>query len=117
MTGSGKERRTSRRLKSEAEAEFKVFNDSMDILQMGYKKARSKNVSMGGICLAVDSEVAAGNVVRVDIPIGGSGAKINTFCEVAWCRKDLEGYLAGFSFISLAEEETKLIDAYIKSYN
>jgi hypothetical protein len=112
-----KDRRSSKRLESNVEAEYKVLDDSADVIEMGYRKAKAKNISLGGLCMLTGIKLEAGNVIRVDLPLGRDGKKVNAFCEVEWCRRDQDAWLAGFSFITLGEEETQNLGEFIKTYN
>lgn len=117
MSNMFKDRRSDKRHDREAEVEYKILDDSADIMEMGYKKAVIKNISMGGVCMRPGARLKTGNVVRIDIPLAGKDKKINAFCEVEWCGSGQEGFLAGLSFITLGEEEAVILGELIKTYN
>ncbi len=109
MSGKADERRAYKRYEKEIEAEYKLMSDSVDLMAMTYERAKTKNISFGGVCLEVKNKIFEGSVIRLGIPPGGEAVKINTFCEVEWCSPASGGYSAGLSFISLTEEDIKYI--------
>jgi len=112
-----KERRASKRFNAELDTEFKILGDDTDLMELRYRKAKTKNISFGGLCMATKLRVESGSVVRIDLPLEDRLKAINTFCEVEWCRPESGSYLAGLSFIGLGDEETEHLKQYIEQYN
>lgn len=112
-----KDRRSTKRVDKNIEAEYRVFSENLPETENGSKKTTTRNLSVGGICMIVKSKLEAGDVIRVNLDLKGSDKKVNAFCEVEWCRREQDGWLAGISFISLGEDEAGEIGSYIEQYN
>ncbi len=111
-----KDRRTQKRISHKIETNFKIL-DNPDILQIEYKKAQMKNISLGGLCLQSNQSLKAGNMVRVNFTLNEQDKKVDTFCEVRWCKRVIDGFLAGLSFITLTKEEEENIYSFINQCN
>jgi hypothetical protein len=110
------ERRIDKRLKSELSAEYKLFGEELDLLSYHYKKTTTVDISKRGVCLAVESIVHEGDVMRLDVSFG-ERKKINTFGEVEWCKIEGGSYIAGISFISLSQNDSETLTGYLSSIN
>ena len=111
-----KDRRAQKRISHKIETNFKVM-DNPDILEIEYKKARIKNISLGGICLQSNQSLKTGNMVRINFTLHENDKIVDTFCEVKWCKRVIDGFLAGLSFITLTEEEKENINSLISQCN
>jgi c-di-GMP-binding flagellar brake protein YcgR len=111
------DRRSSKRVDKNLEAEYELLDGGVPATQAGFKKSITRNISLGGICMIVNSKLEAGDVIRVNLDLSGSDKKVNAFCNVEWCRREQDGWLAGISFISLGEDEAGHIGSYIEDYN
>ncbi len=110
------ERRIDTRQKSELAAEYKLFGEEVDLLSFQYRKATTVDISKRGVCLAVEGIIKEGDVMRLDVSLGGRN-KINTFGEVEWCRMDNGAYIAGVSFISLSSHDSETLSKYLTGLN
>ncbi len=72
-------------------------------------RAKTKNISLGGLCLEAEKRLLKGSILKVGIYGNGSGGMAGVFCRVEWCRKKSGAYMAGLSFIDLDKEETEQI--------
>ena len=62
----------------------------------------SVNVSNGGLCLLSSGRLQEGEVLRIKVPMTGSGAEAPTFAEVRWVRPlpgSVAGYAVGLRFV------------------
>lgn len=111
-----KDRRTQKRIPRKLETNFKILNNS-DLSEIVYKKAIMKNISLGGLCLKLNQSLKTGNMIRINFILNEHNKKVDTFCEVKWCKREIDGFLAGLSFISLTKEEEANIHSYISQFN
>ncbi|MCX8093092.1 MAG: PilZ domain-containing protein [Candidatus Goldbacteria bacterium] len=111
-----KDRRTQKRISHTLETNFKVLDNS-DISAIEYKKAQMKNISLGGLCLHSEQSLKVGNMLRVNFTLDKADKKVDTFCEVKWCKREINGFLAGLSFITLTREEEEHISSFINQCN
>ncbi|MCE5300865.1 MAG: PilZ domain-containing protein [Spirochaetia bacterium] len=114
MEDNNSERRIDDRIDTQVPAEYKLFGEEIDILSYEYQKAKTINISKRGVCLAIDSRVKEGDVMRLDVELGDR-KKINTFGEVEWCKKESDRYEAGISFISLSNRDTETLNIYLST--
>ncbi|HDQ26065.1 MAG TPA: PilZ domain-containing protein [bacterium] len=112
-----RDRRGFRRIARKLGAEFKLMDDHPDSSGEIYQPSEIINISRGGVCLGVKKLIEKGKVMRLNLPPENGFGGINTFCEVAWCRKEAGEYKAGVSFMSLDDEECGKIEELEKSYN
>jgi c-di-GMP-binding flagellar brake protein YcgR len=111
-----KDRRTQKRVPQTIETNFKIL-DNPALQEIEYKKARIKNISLGGLCFQLNQALKAGNMLRVNFVLDEYNKKVDTFCEVKWCKRVVDGFLAGISFITLTKEEEENINTFISRYN
>lgn len=111
------DRRCKKRYSDTIPCEYKILDEDIDIMELRYKKAKTKNISLGGLCVETDDKVLPGSLIRVEIQLGDTPKKIDTFCEVEWARKGNERYMAGLSFISLDELTAGMLKEYLGKYN
>ena len=111
------ERRTHKRINHESEAEFKILAEDTDLMGLMYRKAKTINISKGGLCLKLGLRLDEGSVVRLEMPMGSDSKTINTFCEVEWCVPASGEFKTGLSFIGLSEDGTEYMDELISNYN
>jgi|DewCreStandDraft_4_1066084.scaffolds.fasta_scaffold04993_5 c-di-GMP-binding flagellar brake protein YcgR len=111
-----KDRRTQKRISQNLETKFKVLNNP-ELAEIEYKKAQMKNISLGGLCLQSNQSLKTGNMVRVNFVLNEQDKKVDTFCEVKWCKRVIDGFLAGLSFITLTKEEEEHIYNFISQCN
>ena len=111
------DRRGGKRYSDNLTCEYKILDEDIDIMEIRYKNAKATNISLGGICVEAGDKIPAGSVVRVEIPLGDSAKKINTFCEVEWARSSSGKTLAGLSFMSLDDITAGMLKEYLGKYN
>jgi len=111
-----KDRRIQKRISHKLETNFKVL-DNPNFLEIEYKKAQMKNISLGGLCLQSNQSLKIGNMVCVNFILNEQDKKVDTFCEVRWCKRVIDGFLAGLSFITLTKEEQENINNFISQCN
>jgi c-di-GMP-binding flagellar brake protein YcgR len=111
-----KDRRLQKRISHMMESKFKIM-DNPDILAIEYKKANIRNISLGGVCLQSEHLLKTGNIIRINFTLDSMDKMVDTFCEVRWCKRVLDGFLAGLSFITLTREEEEIINNYIYQSN
>lgn len=113
MKNIAHERRTDKRIDKQLDVEYKVLGEEIDILGFCYKKAKTKNISLKGLCLFMGMKLQEGSVLRLDVATEDANKSINTFCEVEWCRPDVNGYEAGLSFISLNKNDITYLQSLL----
>ncbi len=72
-------------------------------------RAKTKDISLGGLCLEAEKRFLKGSILKVGIHGNGSGRAEDVFCRVEWCRKKKGAYTAGMSFINLDKVATEQI--------
>ena len=111
------DRRGGKRYSNNLTCEYKILDEDIDIMEIRYKTAKTTNISLGGICVETQDKVMPGSLIRVEIPLGDSPQKINTFCEVEWARPGNGRYMAGLSFMSLDDLAAGMLKDYLGKYN
>ncbi|MCX7699059.1 MAG: PilZ domain-containing protein [Candidatus Goldbacteria bacterium] len=112
-----KDRRTQKRISHSLETNYKILDNPNLSSASEYKKAQIKNISLGGLCLHSEQSLKVGNMLRVNFILEEDDKKIDTFCEVKWCKRDINGFLLGLSFITLTREEEEHIINFINQCN
>lgn len=107
-----KDRRAQKRVSYILETKLKILNNS-DLSKIEYEKAQMKNISLGGLCLLSHHSLKIGNTVRINLILDGHAKKVDAFCEVKWGKREIDGFLAGLSFISLTKEEEENIKSFV----
>lgn len=74
-----------------------------------FLQSYAKNISGGGMQLAVAQELAVGDVVGLEFKLKTNYPLIEGTAEVKWCRPYGEHYLVGVSFLDLDERSQKVI--------
>jgi c-di-GMP-binding flagellar brake protein YcgR len=80
---------------------------------------RTKNISLGGMCVVSDSGINKGTVIAAEIILNDEGCeRIKAYCEAKWSRKldDSGIFESGFQFIGLREESEKHLKAFISKH-
>jgi len=117
MVSSFVEKRVDPRAEIEEEARYKILSEEETGASYGYEKAVTKNISKGGVCMAIPRKLEVGHVIRVELPIPEEGKErnIKAFCEVQWCKKlhDSDTFEIGLSFIALKEEDAEFLGSYV----
>ncbi len=94
-----------------ATASYKKLGEYISSIDIGYRCAKAKNISRGGICMLLPAPVEKGDVLLLDVIPEGSSSAINAICEVMWCCKSGESYEAGLSFINTDEKNQRHIES------
>ncbi|MBN2531947.1 MAG: PilZ domain-containing protein [Spirochaetales bacterium] len=90
----------------------KKFNAFIDY--SSEKKAESKNISIGGICILIDHHISEGTILFLVIPLKKMGI-IQVIGEVIWSKKVSDKkYEAGIEFLSLNDFSKDKISSYIE---
>ncbi|MBN2755399.1 MAG: PilZ domain-containing protein [Candidatus Goldbacteria bacterium] len=105
-----REVRTSERFECNATASYKKLGEYISSIDLGYRSAKAKNISRGGVCVLMPAPVEKGDVLLIDVTLEGSAASINAICEVMWCCKSGECYEAGLCFINIEGKDSKCVE-------
>ncbi|MBN1700239.1 MAG: PilZ domain-containing protein [Spirochaetales bacterium] len=78
-------------------------------------KAKTKDVSEGGICLFTEEPVEAGKNMSLAFFFPDSDCKtIKAWCEVKWCKKIEESvYMVGIEFLEIDDYYRKKIRDFV----
>lgn len=117
MANNDLERRRYPRVELIKEGKYRLITED-GAPNLSYSSTKSINISIGGLCLELPSEIKNGKVIRLEVPIETSELKhnIKAFCEVQWCKKNntsKESYSAGISFIAVKDDDLQLINDYV----
>ncbi len=66
---------------------------------------RSRDLSLGGMCLIAKAEVAVGSHLALEINIDDEPAPLLALGRVLRCKDDGEGHAAGIQFLWIGEED------------
>jgi len=109
------ERRLHSRVKMEKEIEY-FFIDSMFNGNKSEKKtAVVRDISLKGISVILPEKPEIGDVIQVEIIIGGEENTSTMFCEVANTRQaeTCNGFITGLDFMIIREDDREMIEAFI----
>ncbi len=79
----------------------------------GERVSHTVNVSLGGLCLAGDSGLSVGNIVRLEINLPETSHILSAFGEVVWATENGEG----LHFEAIKEEDTDLLKNYLTRWS
>jgi Tfp pilus assembly protein PilZ len=84
----------------------------------GATEGRTRNVSRGGLCANVDTEIPTGTDIVIDVTLvfddGMQSEALSLPARVAWCTTVDDTYQVGVSFNPLDAERAKLVDLFLK---
>ncbi len=93
------------------------------ILESSYpreKEAQSKNISAGGIRLAVPEKVNIGDLLRLKLSLPGEASAITVRGKVIWVEEfsvssvlDDKAYDCGIEFVDISAEDQEHISRYV----
>ena len=113
------EKMAFQRLLFSVEVEYKVVSSPEVLAAL---KARSKNISAGGIRLVVLEKLRAGTVLDLKFLLSGSPEPVRAKGMVAWTEEYTVGsldsskaYDAGIEFISIKQKDKARIQQYVQS--
>jgi len=66
---------------------------------------RSRDLSLGGMCLLTKAEIAVGSHLALEIHVADEPAPVLALGRVLRCGEDAEGYSAGIQFLWVSEED------------
>ena len=113
---SVEERRRFVRLNISVEIQYTVLEkETPDEL-----KAKSRNISAGGICIIADEKIATDNILILSIYLPADEMPIIAKGKVVWARpfeigKEGERFDVGVEFIEIDPKDRKKIDQYVFS--
>ena len=77
------------------------------------KKAKAKDISIGGICITTNHQISEGTVLFLVIPLKDKGI-IKAIGEVLWSEKISNAhYETGIEFFSLNDSSKNKISSYV----
>ncbi|MFA5060309.1 MAG: PilZ domain-containing protein [Candidatus Omnitrophota bacterium] len=110
------ERRKFVRLNVNVDINYTVVSSSG-----GSQKGRSRNIGAGGICLLINTEVHAGDLVKLDISLPDDPPTISANGRIAWVKpftvasEKNKRYDAGIEFTDISDDDRKKINKYVFS--
>ncbi len=75
----------------------------------GERVSHTVNVSLGGLCLAGNSGMSVGSIVRLEINLPETSNILSAFGEVVWAMENGEG----LHFEAIKEEDADLLKNYL----
>ncbi len=112
MSLQRREVRSHERYECNATASYKKLGEYISSIDIGYRCAKTKNISRGGICMLLPAPVEKGDVLLLDVVPEGSSSAINAICEVMWCCKSGDSYEAGLAFINMEDKCCKSVENF-----
>lgn len=79
-----------------------------------FLQSYAKDISGGGMQLAVAQELAAGDVVGLEFKLKSNYPLIEGTAEVKWCRPHGEHFMVGVAFLDLDERSRKVIEEAVQ---
>ncbi len=114
------ERRKFKRVDKRITVSYKVVSLPAEIDEIKKKLEKSvvesSNISVGGIQLIDDEDLASEQILRIEIK-AENGETIITFAEVRWSAKDnrLGRYRTGIEFLVLKDEDKEIIEKLVEN--
>jgi c-di-GMP-binding flagellar brake protein YcgR len=109
------ERRKFKRLRYGVQVEISYYRKKpgdTDII----RKLKTKDISAGGIRVALKDKLEQGSLVSMRLTMPDSGSEISCFAQVAWVAATDRGeFETGFSFIDVSNQETTAIQGFIET--
>ncbi|HDQ25130.1 MAG TPA: PilZ domain-containing protein [bacterium] len=115
------ERRKFKRIDANIRVKYRVVSAPSEIAdikkQVERAEVESANISLGGIQLIDDEEIAAEQILRIEMSTDKKPDPIITFAEVRWSAKDssIGKYRTGIEFLVLKDEDKALIEEMINN--
>jgi len=111
---SMEERREFKRLKYGVHAEVSYYQKEPREREV-LSKLHTKDISAGGIRIALTDKLDAGAIVSVKLMMPYSDREISCFAQVAWVSPAREGkHETGLAFTGLTEKEKAVINSFVE---
>lgn len=108
------ERRKYRRLRYGVNAEVSYYQQEPREREV-LSKLRTRDISVGGIRVALTDKLETGAVVSVKLAMPYTGREISCFAQVAWVSPVREGkHETGLAFVGLDGKEAAVINTFVE---
>ena len=109
------ERRLHSRVKMEKEIEYFFIDSLFDDNKSEKKTAVIQDISLKGLSVILPEKPEIGDVIQVEVIIGGEENTSAIFCEVANTRwaETCNGFITGLDFMIIREDDRAMIEAFI----
>lgn len=106
IRGMSDERRIHPRLPLDVEVNFK---------DRGF--ARSKDISVGGICVICEDELALDTIINLAFTVPETGEKFHAFAKCQWQRPSEQGNFVehGFEFWHIEDDAQEILENFLAS--
>ncbi len=112
-----KEKRILERYALEIPVKFRVLNEEKEIESFMERRAKeksgkTKDVSLGGLCLVTDHKIEKGNIIQLDLMVPCREGTLKTYAETKWA----SGTGAGLKFLAMPENDRECLKCYLDKY-
>ena len=112
-----KEKRFLTRFALEIPVKYRVLNEQKEIesfseRQNKEKSGKTKDVSLGGLCLVTDHGMKKGNIIQLDLMIPCREGTLKNFAKVVWVNE----FGAGLKFLAMPDDERVCLKCYLDRY-